>query len=102
MDLIDLGRRYLNQIIIIVYEAQVRWYKYIYGPWWLKKKKNPSLFPLKLHMYIHNKVPFTSAAIHNYGFLFFYVAVRGNLQVWFSLALNLGSWNIMASNCSHA
>ena len=47
----------------------------------IKKKKNPSLFPLKLHMYIHNKVPFTSAAIHNYGFLFFYVAVRGNLQV---------------------
>ena len=32
MDLIDLGQRYLNQIIIIVYEAQVRWHKYIYGP----------------------------------------------------------------------
>ena len=54
---------------------------YIWALMIKKKKKNPSLFPLKLHMYIHNKVPFTSAAIHNYGFLFFYVAVRGNLQV---------------------
>ena len=29
-----------------------------------KKKKNPSLLPLKLHVYILMKLPFASAATH--------------------------------------
>ena len=30
-----------------------------------KKKKKPSLFPIKLHVYIHKKVPFISATTHD-------------------------------------
>ena len=30
-----------------------------------KKRKNPSLLPLKLHVYIYKKVPFVSIAAHD-------------------------------------
>ena len=60
MDLIGLGLRYLNLIIVMAKEAQVKWHKYI-NIWALislkkrkkkkKKKENPSLLS-ELYVYI--------------------------------------------------
>ena len=52
MDLIDLGLRYLNKIIIMKQEAQVRQHTYI----GLDKLKNSSILSRAIHIYTINNI----------------------------------------------
>ena len=90
MDLIGLGLKYLNPIIVMAKEVQVRWHKYTYI--WAsisskkkrkEKKKNPGLLPLKLHVYILMRLPFASAASHYWTLLSFTVVVSRDYRCGF-------------------
>ena len=92
MDLISLGLKYLNPIIVMAKEVQVRWHKYTYIYMGLdklkkekkrKKKKNPGLLPLKLHVYILMRLPFASAASHYWTLLSFTVVVSRDYRCGF-------------------
>ena len=66
MDLIDLSLRYLNQIIIMVYEAQVRWHQYIY----IGLDDFKTLALSLSYMYIYKQETSPLLAVHTVEFIF--------------------------------